>query len=788
MMAAAKPGSSARQTYASLAVESWVRAGDGAAALKILEQEKITSDVFWKAQAQMLVGDLESAEKLLTDHLRADSTLGRDRLLLARVSLALGNTAQARELLEPLRESRETEIADKALLIWDELQVRSGNISAAVQHLTLPKTANVPEALLLQAEGLVELAKHAEAQALLRTLLSLKNGGERVHHQASLLLADSLMQQGAQAKAAEVLVQFLDNTATSELWSQAFDTLARCLNSAEKSALPPDATLRWISEGNAAQKVVLPEKATTSTFQGHAMLLISRWLLHQKRSLEALGLLEAMIQIHQGHPQSDEAMRLALETYSAQKEEARVTALTDLWRGRFGSSGSSMVESVSASTAFTRGDFTQAVKLFQTAGNLAITLAERRSALYNAAICALRAGEMPLYQSLLGQLQVVSADAVVPSKDGAVDLELDAALDRAAKGRPEAEAELLAFIKEQGYHPRSVEAWLALADLSLIRVPANFDLTERALKSAESAPELTEKQRQRITITRLWQMDRQGRLKSVTEVGAEFLKNTPESEHAALVRMKVADAYFRLENFAAARTEFELVAKNHPSSVFADSALYFAGLSALSMMSDEGRETAISQWQEIAERGGPLSIPARQQQALAKRRGGQEIEALKLIDALLKEKNLAEELQRSLACEKAEILMLLGKTDAAQLPPAITVLRGVLLEDDISYKWRARAGYTLAVALNSSGSHAEALEACHDVVQSIGFSGPSDPSEFRWFYRAGFFGMDLLETTKQWEAAARMAERLGDSKGDRAGEAKERATKIRLEHFLWDGK
>jgi hypothetical protein len=132
--------------------------------------------------------------------------------------------------------------------------------------------------------------------------------------------------------------------------------------------------------------------------------------------------------------------------------------------------------------------------------------------------------------------------------------------------------------------------------------------------------------------------------------------------------------------------------------------------------------------------------------------------------------------------------MVLGKGDVGSLTSAITVLQAFLREDDLTFQWRARGGYTLAVALHSAGRDAEALEASYDVVQATGFTGPSDPAEFRWYYRAGFFGIDLLEGGKQWEAAARLAEKLATTSGDRALEAKERATKIRLEHFLWDGK
>jgi tetratricopeptide (TPR) repeat protein len=787
-MAAATPGSLQRQTFASLAVESWVRARDGAAALKILAEEKVPNASFWQAQAKVLAGDLESAEKLLISRVRDNQATSQERLLLAQVSLTHDNTTQARQVLEPLRHSPDAEIARHARLIWDEMELRTGNMAPAVADLASPENAKDVTARLLHAQGLVDLDRQAEAQTKLREILGSTGGGESVHHAASVLLADSLLRQGQRPQAVEVLVQFLDNTTASDYWSTAFDLLARCLETKDNALLPPDATLRWITEGNTVQREALPALASTSIFQGHAMLLLSRWLVAQGRTQEALGLLEAMIQVHSGHPQSDEAMRLALETYGTIKASSRITALADLWRQRFGGNGSSMVDFVTASTAFTQGDYKQAAELFQTAANLATNLAERRSALYNAGISALRAGEIALYQSLLGQLQVVTADTAVPTKDGAADLELDRALDLAAKGKTEAEAELRAFTEKQPRHPRAVEAFIALAEVALLRVPTDFPFVERVLKSAESVTGLTDKQRQRIIITRLWQLDRQGQLKTLTETGTDFLKTWPTAEQAAMVRMKVADAYFRLENFAAARTEFELVSKEHPNSAFADTAHYFAGMSALSMMSDEGREAAINLWQELAERGGPLSIPARQQQALAKRRAGQETEAVKLLDSLLSEKRLPEELKRSLSCEKAEILMLLGKADVSQLTAAIDILRGLLKEDDLPYKWRARVGYTLAVALNSAGRGAEALEACHDVVQAIGFSEPSDPSEFRWYYRAGFFGIDLLETTKQWESAARLAEKLASSKGDRAVEAKERATKIRLEHFLWDGK
>jgi hypothetical protein len=82
----------------------------------------------------------------------------------------------------------------------------------------------------------------------------------------------------------------------------------------------------------------------------------------------------------------------------------------------------------------------------------------------------------------------------------------------------------------------------------------------------------------------------------------------------------------------------------------------------------------------------------------------------------------------------------------------------------------------------------EALEACYDVVEShlANATGSPTPAESVWLYRAGFAALDILERKKEWEAAAHLADRLANTSGDRAAEAKAYATRLRLEHFLWD--
>jgi hypothetical protein len=133
----------------------------------------------------------------------------------------------------------------------------------------------------------------------------------------------------------------------------------------------------------------------------------------------------------------------------------------------------------------------------------------------------------------------------------------------AAKGKDEAEAELRSFIQKHGQHARLFEARMALAELLLLNVPTDFTAVDRALNAVENSPALTDRQRERLVITQLWRLDRAGKLRELAEAGSTFLKASPTSPQAALVRMKVADAFFRLENFAAARTEFDLALCGH---------------------------------------------------------------------------------------------------------------------------------------------------------------------------------------------------------------------------------
>lgn len=266
-----------------------------------------------------------------------------------------------------------------------------------------------------------------------------------------------------------------------------------------------------------------------------------------------------------------------------------------------------------------------------------------------------------------------------------------------------------------------------------------------------------------------------------------MIKQSSEQD-AAFIAIKVAEAQYRLGDYAAARRSFEAVATNHPSSPHADTALYYAGLSAMAMLNDESRDAAIAHWQQLVEGKGPLSFAARMQQMEALRQFGQEDAALQLIGTVLEDPVLPKEKRWRLLCEKAELEILVAQKKSAPPQAAIGTLSLLLREAGIPLQWRARAGFTLAGALQQAARTEEAIEACYDVISSSEFSRGANPDEYHWYYRAGFLGMELLEQARRWEEAARLGEKLALSNGSRSAEARERATKIRLQHFLWDGR
>jgi len=786
-------GDDSLQTLANLAVEGWTRAEEPDRVIALLAGDvKPVATLFWRGQAYLLKKDYATAELVLTGYEKGGRFADAARMGLAAAFLGQGRDAMARRELKELRESPNADIARRARLMFNESEIALGRSSVVLQRLKRETSGGVDEVGYLKAKALFDAGKLDDADKVLRHILQSARGGERLNHSAQILFAEVSLAQGNVLQAQTRLVALIGLLGDSPLMDPVFELLGRVNDRLFRDRKPedlmlPEPILDWLV------RVTLPRR------HAHSMFLSADWLAHQDRLKEALGLLESMLATYPGHPRESAALRKAIEWHGALGDDHRALDLAESWKKSHGGGGASTVDFIAGSLLFSRGEYAESLERFQRAADLSSDLGERRRCLFNAAVASLKAGEDAIYSEVLGQLKSVSANEVqgrpsaqVGSDSGetAADVELNRLLGLAATGDPGAVTGLQAFCDAHGDHQRAPEAWLTLAELMLLDTPARVKAAEAALSKAEQLlpPGQGEDIRQRIEYNRLWICEVEGNLDGLIEIGQIFLERWPSADLAAEIQMKVADAYYKKEDFANARTQFELAAENFPRSDFAEAALFFAGRAAMSLMNAEGLNAAIEYWEELADREGPLALAARLQQALAKRREGKESEALQVVEKLLADKSVDVELRRALHCERAELQILLGETQPERLVNAAGELRAFIATEGLPYRWRARAGYLLAAALRSSGNTTAALEACYDVVRAADTEFSLNPADVQWFYKAGFVAVELLQELQQWEGAAKMAERLAAAGGDRAVEAKDIATKIRLEHFLWEEK
>lgn len=766
-------------------VEALVRAGKGLEALRVVQSEDVPNEAFWLGQALLLTSEYVRAETAFASYrgqLEGLAEVGEAHALLGQ-----GRVAAARSHMRLLRDSADEQIARHARLFFNEMEI---GIKTPVVLDRLAREKGGKSALVqaIRASALIDAGQAAQAEAVLRDLLQVPapDMGRTVRDAATVLLAEALWRQKS-PEARTVLLEFLNGfetastaaSSSTDYWSDAFHLLDRmALVDGSDDAL-------LVAAAGWAVDDALPER------QGHALWFLAQELHRMQRDLEATGLLEALLQQYPQHARASDALRLAMQLHGAAKVDARVLELAGRWQRDFGGGGESVVDFLTGLIRFMRGEHLEALASFMKAADVEANEPQRRRSLYNAAVCAIQAGQTAALATVTAQLAQVSVaepGGKPPVGDTAADLALDQALSLAAKGDPEAEPELKSFLTAHREHPRSAEAAVALAEVCLLDVPPRIKMALEALDTATAVAVKESPVRERISYVRLWTHEAQQDLPGVAREGQQYLTEWPDGPRADEVQMKVAEAFFRLENYARARTEFERLANNRPNSPYAEAALYFAGVSAISLPSEEGINAALSIWDELAQRGGPLAFAARRQQAVVTGRFGDEPTALKLFTALLEDPAATGEQRLSLQAEMAELLLRMGRKTPAHAEEAVALLRSMVADKSLPYLWAGRCSVLLATALRDLGRSAEAQEACYDVINigSNPVTAPASPSEYQWYYRAGFLAVDLLEQGQQWEAAARMAEKLSRSGGDRAQEAAERASKIRLKHYLWD--
>ena len=353
---------------------------------------------------------------------------------------------------------------------------------------------------------------------------------------------------------------------------------------------------------------------------------------------------------------------------------------------------------------------------------------------------------------------------------------------QAAQHDKKAAASLERFIHDFPKNPRVSEAWVALAELAFHSSPPRMEEAHKDLDHvAESMPTATAAER--ADYLRIWVEEAAGTDESkVIEFAKRFVDQHEQSPFAPEVRMKLAELYYRRQDFANAQTQFEIIAQQNPNDTLAEKALFFAAESAMSSMGEHTLDRALVLFDQVVQKNGTMRWAARNEEAVIERKLGKPNDALALYDEVLKSDAGVSE-KREALCGKGDIFFEAGAADPTNYQRAIDAYEQLAADKEGSIHWRSQALFKKGLCLEKKGDRAGALATFYKILEDE--SRPGERRELFWYYKAGFNAARLLEEDSKWESAVAIYDKLVAAGGNRSEEAKARLNNIRLEHFLW---
>jgi tetratricopeptide (TPR) repeat protein len=398
-------------------------------------------------------------------------------------------------------------------------------------------------------------------------------------------------------------------------------------------------------------------------------------------------------------------------------------------------------------------------------------------ALLNASAGWLQLGDHERFAANYNQLEKQGVD-----EESRANLRLEEALMQAAKGDSQAASALQQFIRDFPKNPRVSEAWVSLAELAFHSSPPRIDEARTHLaRAADSKP--TAAATERADYLMIWIEDSAGADETkVVELAKRFLGQHDASPFVPEVRMKLAEIYYRRQDFANAQTEFEILAQNNPDGPMGENALFFAAESAMSSMGERSLDRAIVLFDQVVRLNGALRWPARNEQAIIERKLGKPQDALVLYEEVLKSDAGPSE-KREALCGKGDIFFEMGESDPKNYQRALEIYEQLASDKNTPIHWRNQALFKKALCLEKRNDRAGALATFYKVLEDE--ARPDQRSELFWYYKAGFNAARLLEDDSKWESAVAVYEKLAAAGGSRSEEARARLNRLRLEHFLW---
>ncbi|MBW0001758.1 MAG: tetratricopeptide repeat protein [Verrucomicrobia bacterium] len=762
------PASSRRARM--LLAEDFLNVRKGTEALRVLAGPDlpVPEADFLRARAALRLQRWDTAEKTYTRLLQTapePALQERARLGLAAARYGAKDLDGALKVLDSLLQAP-APLNERAVLLAAQICLEQARFSDAQAWLDRLGNPGPREAILrrcLQGELFLKQGHTSQARQAFEDVVNAttgKTGRALVIAQTGLSQIDLAAQDFEDAETR--IEKVIADQPRTPLLPQLFRTLFN-IYTLESSASGSDLA-GWSAEDPA---VAGPERPA------YALFYLGKLAQNQGAAERAHDLFKQTAQRFADQAAASLAMmELAQDDLSAGRTDEAIRRLAGTEPQKLGNEERTAWCALLAEAYAHKGSFDQAHAAYgralETAGG-----PTRARVLYNMALCALRLRKDQLFAD--DRKALLEAD---PESAWSGELEFQKGrLEAAAGDRRAATQTLRQFLAHYPNHARVSEAHLLLAECTYQAKPVNFTrVADELSKDVPADPKLTE-QKERLAFFAAAD-DPDASLTDAPRLAEAFFAHYPTSPARAEIHLKLGEVYFQANDYANARTQFELVPDEQPESPLVEAALFLAGEAARRSLNPSSVDEAIALFEEVYKLGGTLRFQARLEQAYAKRQVHQESEAITLLDDLLALKPPADIRLQALEA-KGQAQFALGAQDPASYPQAKETF-AALANPENPVDWRQRGLYQAGKCFEKLGRPDDALAAYYDTLDLVGTTGDQV-----WFFRAGFDAAQILEQRHAWSSAGAVYEKLANTRSGRAAEARERLTKLRLEHFLW---
>jgi tetratricopeptide (TPR) repeat protein len=765
---ATAPPESRADTAKLLLARCLLESQQTAEAAQILKSLQGPEATFLKAQEAFRSGRFAEAGSYFAELIATRSTYEVEaRLGLADSEKATGKLEAALRALDPLI-SDERSADPRARLMAAEILLSESQFSKAEQLIAKTATYSLRteiEKICLEGELALTQGRLSEATDAFRQVLEKPEYRTyRVVGIARLGLAKILAQNKEYEEAEDALEKLISDQPRSVILGDMFENLFEIYSQEDNP--DPSELLRWAGED---------PKTSGSDRPAYALYYLMRLQIQQGLAIDAAQSYQKLLDRFPDHAVTVEASlilgRQEITTGHLDDAIKQLRNLLDRSR-QLSVQDRSRIEFLLGEANYVRGNFTAARDIFKNLASLSDY--DRQNTLFNWAICSLQLGDTPAFEQALQKLEELKPDQSVIA-----DLLFDKGVLEAKAGNASADETLRKFLLRFPNHPESSQVRLIQAEVRMTRRPPDLAGAERALREISNTgtpgpDEKTDRVKFFIAAD-----DPSQDLRTTRSLAQDYLEKYPDSPAKADVRLKLGELYFRQNDFANAQTQFELVGEESPDSPLVETALFLAGEAARKSLNSASVDRAISLFEDVFKLGGPLKFQARLEQATTMRQTKREREAIVLFDDLLSQ-NPPNDIRFEALDQKGEALFTLAANDPKLYDQAISAFDALLQSEGLTTGWKQQALYQKGKCFEKLGNQDDALAQYYDVLATEG-----DSSDQLWYFRAGFDAAQILEDRRSWSSAAAIYEKLANTSGARSSEAKDRLTKIRLEHFLW---